>query len=124
MGDTFTGWSGFGPEPDVNITIGPDSLNFEGAVYEDSIFSNIPIVGPIIDWIEAQINLGYNWLLSMFTTVINAVMNGVRNIFNSVLTSISTAVTWLQTKLLDAWYWVSSKIPAAIEWIKVKLRIL
>jgi hypothetical protein len=121
MGDTFTGWSGFGPEPDVNITIGPDSLNLEGVVYEDSIFSNIPIVGPIIDWIEAQINLGYNWLLSMFTTVINAVMNGVRNIFNSVLTSISTAVTWLQTKLLDAWYWVSSKIPAAIEWLKVKL---
>jgi hypothetical protein len=121
MGDTFTGWSGFGPEPDVNITIGPDTLNYEGAVYEDSIFSNIPIVGPIIDWIEAQINLGYSWLASMFTSIINGIINGVRNIFNSVLTSISTAVTWIQTKLLDAWYWVSSKIPAAIEWIKVKL---
>jgi hypothetical protein len=121
MGDTFTGWAGPGPESGLNITVGPDALNYEGAIYEDSIFSAIPIVGPIIDWLEAQFTVLYNWLLSIFTFIINGIINGVRNIFNAVLTSLSTAVSWIQTKLLDAWYWVSSKIPAAIETIRTQV---
>jgi hypothetical protein len=121
MGDTFTGWSGTGPESGLNITIGPDSLNDEGAIYEDSIFSAIPIVGPIIDWLEAQFTVLYNWLVYMYNWVIDQLKSVFQAIFNVTLAPILTALSGIWNKLLDAWHWVTSVIPAAIETIRVKL---
>jgi hypothetical protein len=118
MGDSFTGWSGYGPGPDQNVTIGPDALNYEGAVYEDSIFSDIPIVGPIIDWIEAQLTALYNWLTSQFWSIVNPIKDAVTAALGVVLAPISSVLTWVQNKLLDAYHYLSSVIPAAVETVR------
>jgi hypothetical protein len=121
MGDSFTGWSGYGPGADQNVTIGPDSLNYEGAIYEDSLFSDIPIVGPIIDWIEAQLTVLYNWLLSTFTWAIGQISSAVNAVLGVVLAPLFSVVNWIKDKVLDVWHWVTTSIPAAIEWLKLKV---
>jgi hypothetical protein len=118
MGDSFTGWSGYGPGPDQNVTIGSNALNYEGAVYEDSIFSDIPIVGPIIDWIEAQLTALYNWLTSQFWSIVNPIKDAVTAALGVVLAPISSVLTWVQNKLLDAYHYLSSVIPAAVETVR------
>ena len=106
---------------DQNVTISPDALNYEGAVYEDSLFSLIPIVGPIIDWIEAQLTALYNWLISQFWSIVNPIRDAVSSVLGVVLAPISTALGWVKDKLLDAWHWVTSVIPTAIETVRVKV---
>jgi hypothetical protein len=118
---TFTGWSGPGYSSGMTTT---DSLNFaegELTVYEDSPFSNIPIIGPIIDWIEAQLNALYNWLVSQFWAIVIPIRDAVSAVLGVLISPITTAVGWVQGKLLDVWHWLSSAIPSAIEAIKVKV---
>jgi hypothetical protein len=114
-------WSANITGADDNLSMSADSLGYDLPGYADSIFSDIPIIGPIIDWIEGQLTVLYSWLTSQFSWVLSKLRDAIQPILTVVLTPINTAVTWVQSHVLDVWHWLSSTIPAAIEVVRVKL---
>jgi hypothetical protein len=120
-------WSSSYPWPlnvtstDQNLALGGDSLSYDLSIYEDSPFSGIPIIGPIIDWIEAALNYLYTWLVDRFTSVLTGIRDVVNGIMAVVLAPVNTALTWVKDKVLDVWHWLSSTIPAAVEAVRIKV---
>lgn len=114
-------WLGNITYSDQNVAMGGDSLSYDLPVYEDSLFSSIPIVGPIIDWIEGQLSSLYLWLLSQFIWVIDQVKPVFQTILSVVLSPIITALSWIQDKLSDAYHWLTSALPSALEALRIKL---
>jgi hypothetical protein len=120
-GSRFVSWGGdiAGTQPTATVVM--DSAKTVMANFQSSAVPDIPIVGDIIAWIEAQLKVLWDWLSAQFTGMLEGLKDVIDGVLTTFLAPITTAIDWIKDKLLDAWYWITETLPGVLEWLKVKV---